>query len=82
MHNLNGNVFSKENSNLNKEIKVVDKPIDTILILSHKLETFYEEYKKQGRLSNVNKLRKQINSSMGILKTSKLFHIPLLGLSK
>ena len=81
MHNLNGNVFSKEKNNLNKEIKVVDKPNDTILILSHKLETFYEEYKKQGRLSNVNKLRKQINSSMGILKTSKLFHIPLLGLS-
>ena len=50
MYNLKRNVLGKDKSNLNKEIKDIDKPNDTILILSHKLETFYEEYKKQTKI--------------------------------
>ena len=62
-----------------KEEKNRDKKIDNI---SEGLMKFYEEYKKQGvKQYNLDRLKRYINSSVGILKTSKLLYIPMLGVS-
>ena len=49
---------------------------------SQKIMKFYEEYEESNiKPENLDKLREHIRSSVGILKTSKLLYIPMLGVS-
>jgi GTP-binding protein EngB required for normal cell division len=72
--------------NLKKE-SIIKYPIQDLASvklnnISQKIEDFYEEYKREDiKRHNLHKLRKCINSSIGILKASKLLYIPLLGVS-
>ena len=74
------------NKNLKKET-IIKNPIQDLTSvklnnISQKIEAFYEEYKREDiKRHNLYKLRKCINSSIGILKASKLLYIPLLGVS-
>ena len=55
------------------------KKIDEI---SSRMLEFYEKYKNENiRPENLKRLKIYINSSLGILKTSKLLYIPTLGVS-
>jgi len=88
------NFFSMKN--MEKNHKIEQEIINEVQILledektynnkindiSNKLKKFYETYKKER--TNDNKLKNieiYINSSIGILKNSQNFYIPLLGLS-
>ena len=62
-----------------KEEENYNNKIDNI---SDKLRDFYVLYEKENKNSEkLYNLRKYINSSIGILKTSKNLYIPLLGVS-
>ena len=57
---------------------------NNITDLSNRLKQFYEKYEKKRKSENDNNLKSlgiYINSSIGILKNTKNFYIPLLGLS-
>ena len=82
------NYFTMKNMNKNlKKETIIKNPIQDLTSvklnnISQKIEAFYEEYKREDiKRHNLNKLRKCINSSIGILKASKLLYIPLLGVS-
>ena len=85
MNNMNKNLneIKKEEEEKMKQ-KILneqkhDKKIDNI---SLRLMNFCNEYKAQGvKQQNLPKLKQYINSSIGILKTSKLLYIPMLGVS-
>ena len=89
------NYFTMKNmeKDYNKEIKDIEKQINNkenkdkslnekIDNISERIKIFYKEYEeakiKEEKLPN---LRQCINSSIGILKTSKLLYIPILGVS-
>ena len=62
-----------------EEDKTLDNKINDI---SKRMMDFYKEYEKEKvKQHNLEKLRQYINSSIGILKTSKLLYIPMLGAS-
>ena len=68
-----------ENKNKIEEEKNLNDKINDI---SQRMMEFYEECVKEKISENkLDKLRKYINSSVGILKTSKLLYIPMLGVS-
>ena len=61
------------------EEKKLNQKIDNI---STRLSEFLVEYKNQGiKPENLAALRRYINSSIGVLKTSKYLYIPMLGVS-
>ena len=71
--------INEENKKKMEEEKTLNNKIDDI---SKRMMEFYKEYEKEGvKQNNLNKLRTYINSSVGILKTSKLLYIPMLGVS-
>ena len=85
MINMNNNLEEEEEKIKNdykkkiEEEKTLNKKIDSI---SARMIEFYKEYEKEKvKQQNLDKLRKYINSSIGILKTSKLLYIPMLGVS-
>ena len=85
MKNMNKNIENEDKILLEEsqkkilEEKTLNKRIDDI---ANRMMIFYEEYQKENvRKDNLDKLRKYINSSIGILKTSKLLYVPMLGVS-
>ena len=67
------NIKSKEEFILNNKIDDISKQIFN----------FYEEYKKvEVNKFYIDKLKIYLNSSIGILKSTKLFYIPIFGLEK
>jgi GTP-binding protein EngB required for normal cell division len=55
---------------------------DQVDDISNKLKEFYDLYEKEGgNKNNLNSLKIYINSSIGLLKTSKTLYIPLVGVS-
>ena len=76
---INDKALLEENKKKILEEKTLNNKIDDI---SKRMMEFYEEYQKENvRKENLEQLRKYINSSIGILKTSKLLYIPMLGVS-
>lgn len=72
-------IETKDNKKKVEEEKTLSNKINDI---SSRMMEFYKEYKKEKvKEHNLDTLRKYINSSIGILKTSKLLYIPLLGVS-
>ena len=79
--------------NMEKEIKEIEEQLkenemkdkslnDQIDGLSKRMMEFYDNYKAENiKPENLETLRKNINSSIGIFKTSKLLYIPMLGVS-
>ena len=66
----------KENEIKNKSLK------DKIDHISKRMMDFYEKYEKDGiKPENLETLKKNIISSIGVFKTSKLLYIPMLGVS-
>ena len=66
----------KENEIKNKSLS------DKIGHISKRMMDFYEKYKKDGiKPENLDTLNKNIISSIGVFKTSKLLYIPMLGVS-
>ena len=62
-----------------KEERTHNDQVDDI---SNKLKEFYDLYEKEGgNKNNLNSLKIYINSSIGLLKTSKTLYIPLVGVS-
>ena len=85
MANMNQNLeeedalLLEENKKKINEEKTLNNKIDDI---SKRMIEFYKEYENEKvKQQNLDKLRKYINSSIGILKTSKLLYIPMLGVS-
>ena len=75
---VEADIIKELESRVEKE-KSYSNKIDDI---SNKLKKFYDSYEKEGGSSiNLNSLGIYINSSIGILKSSKMFFIPLLGVS-
>ena len=69
-------LISLMNICLNEE-KSLNNKIDNI---SKKMFNLYEQYKNEEiNKYEIDKLKLYLNSSIGILKTSKLFYIPILG---
>ena len=61
-----------------KEDSLLDNKIDNI---SKEMYNYYEEKKEDGlNKYDLDKLKIYLKSSIGLLKTSKLFYIPILGL--
>ena len=72
-------IETKDNKKKVEEEKTLSNKINDI---SSRMMEFYKEYEKEKvKEHNLDTLRKYINSSIGILKTSKLLYIPLLGVS-
>ena len=66
----------KENEIKNKSLN------DKIGHISKRMMDFYEKYKKEGIKPEIlDTLNKNIISSIGVFKTSKLLYIPMLGVS-
>jgi len=62
-----------------KEERTHNYKVDDI---SNKLKEFYDLYEKEGgNKNNLDSLKIYINSSIGLLKTSKSLYIPLVGVS-
>lgn len=85
MENMNKNlekenkILLEENKKKMFEEKTLNNKIDDI---SKRMMEFYNEYQKENiKQEYLDKLKKYINSSIGILKTSKLLYIPMLGVS-
>ena len=67
----------KDNKKKIEEKKTLSNKINDI---STRMMEFYKEYEKEKiKEHNLDTLRKYINLSIGILKTSKFLYIPLLG---
>ena len=66
-----------------KENEMKDKSLnDQIDHISKRMIEFYDDYVKEGiKPENTETLKKNINSSIGVFKTSKLLYIPMLGVS-
>lgn len=66
-----------------KENELKDKSLnDQIDNLSKRMMEFYNNYKEEKiKPENLDTLRSNINSSVGIFKASKLLYIPMLGVS-
>ena len=66
-----------------KENEMKDKSLnDQIDQISKRMIEFYNDYVKEGiKPENTETLKKNINSSIGVFKTSKLLYIPMLGVS-
>ena len=89
------NYFTMKNMNINREeeIKKIEKQIlekdnkdksfnDKIDEISEKMKVFYKEFEDSNiKQEKLPMLRQNINSSIGILKASKLIYIPILGVS-
>ena len=72
-------IISLKNKKTKEDIFINNK-IDKI---SNQMYDFYEEKKEQGlNKNNLDKLKLYLKSSIGLLKSSKLFYIPILGLEK
>jgi GTP-binding protein EngB required for normal cell division len=85
MKNMNTNLREEDaqliEETQKKEIEqqTLNNKIDSI---SKRMEEFYLKYKEEKvKEENLDNLQKYINSSIGILKTSKLLYIPMLGVS-
>ena len=85
MKNMNQNLEKEDNKILedNKKKMLVEKTLNNkIDDISKRMMEFYDEYQKENvKQEYLEKLRQYINSSIGILKTSKLLYIPMLGVS-
>ena len=85
MKNMNQNLEKEDNEILedNKKKMLVEKTLNNkIDDISKRMMEFYDEYQKENvKQEYLEKLRQYINSSIGILKTSKLLYIPMLGVS-
>jgi len=87
--------FTMKNMEKNneKEIKEIEEQLaenelkekslnDQIDSLSKRMMKFYRDYKEENiKPENLKTLRSNINSSVGIFKTSKLLYIPMIGVS-
>ena len=70
--------LSKKLSQENKKFQTLGQKIDSI---SERLLEFLDENKENIRQENLERLKKYINSSIGILKTSNFLYIPMIWLS-
>ena len=85
MNNMKQNLEQiKKEEDLKMKQKILDekKKDQKIDDISSRMLDFYRRYQEEGvKLYNLPKLKQYINSSIGILKTSKLLYIPMLGVS-